>query len=416
MNLCLGIQRENSKIAPVLPVEPSKKDGPNRPPRILVVHHSSVLGGAEASLKTHLEHARVCSYALASPRPAWPHDLPSLEHHARITIPASYKGFESLLAPLRLLRAFISLLKIASDFRPDLIVAYASMSMPVVAAVAAVTKTPCVWHVRESMSSRFPTKRLARLSARILVPSALARRTLTDRIPARDHTKIAVIPSPIAPNLFERPPTAPSTKELRAELGLPEDGPLVLLVAQHVPWKGHLDLIDALPQIRDEIPTVRLLLVGEAWTKHDQSYSRRIRNHARELTEQRLVFFLPPSPSIERYYWTADLLVLPSHGEPFGRVVFEAIAAGIPAIASEDTGVAPFLAQASADLVFRTGDRAALARAVVTAIRASREQKELWVQSGRAVLAQTCAANVVVPEIERIYVDAAASTTPRRTD
>lgn len=325
----------------------------------------------------------------------------------------SYRGFGCLLAPFLLVCAFIRLLRAISAFRPHLIVAYASLSMPVVAAVSAITGIPCAWHVRESMSSRFPTSLLARRSACILVPSTLMHRRFASRISPGDSRKIAIIPSPIESTRFERPPTAPSPVELRADLGLPEDDPLVLLVAQHVPWKGHIDVIDALPRIREEIPAVRLLLVGEAWTRHDRSYSRRIRSHARELVEQGCALFLPPSPRIERYYWLADLLVLPSHGEPFGRVVFEAIAAGIPAVVSEDTGVAPFLAQVSPELVFRTGDQTALTTAVVTGLEAGRTKRELWLERGRAILAQTLAAEVVVPQIERAYLDAAASNAPR---
>lgn len=372
--------------------------------RVLIVHHSTVLGGSETSLKTHIEHAKDCVYALALPDQSWLPSEQGVADRATLTIPSSYRGLNLFLAPLRLIRPLVILLRVIRRFRPDLVVAYGSMSMPIVATAAKLTGTPCLWHAREIMSWRFPARFLARTSSRIVVPSESMARTLASRIASDDCGKMTVVPSPIDVSRYAPPPSVPSKDELRKALELPAMGSLVLHVGQHASWKGHFDLIKAFPIIQRQVRDAHLLLVGGPWTEADRSYSQRIQKCARDNIPHGRVFFRPPSPVIEKYYWAADLLVLPSHREPFGRVVFEAIAAGLPAVASEDAGVALYLGRVSPDLLFRPSDPAALAGAVVTGLAASPEVKEGWIRRGRAILDMTLSAEVVVPQIEGIYL------------
>jgi glycosyltransferase involved in cell wall biosynthesis len=280
------------------------------------------------------------------------------------------------------------------------------MSMPVVAAAAKLTKSPCLWHAREIMARRFPAGALAGVCSRIVVPSERMARILETRIAPADRGKIVVIPSPIDPEAYSPPPSIHSPDRLRSELGLPASGRLLLMVGQHVPWKGHLELIRALPLIREQIPDVRLILVGGPWTKADRSYSRRLEDAARDLAARGLVFFRPPSAEVQRYYWAADLLVLPSRAEPFGRVALEALAARLPVVVSEDAGIAPAVAKLSPDLLAKPGDPRALADTVVAALGAEPDARREWLERGRALVRRSFSAETVVPAIERVYLDA----------
>jgi len=378
----------------------------SRRPRVLIAHHSAVLGGTEASLRTHLEWARACDYALALPDPGWGPRSASIVHRARLAPPVSYRGVDLHGAPLRIVTSVVTLTRLIRRLNPDLIVAYASMSMPVVAAAAKLTRSPCLWHAREIMARRFPARAFARACSRIVVPSERMARILEARISHADGGKIVVIPSPIDPDAYSPPPSISSLDKLRSDLGLPASGRFLLMVGQHVPWKGHLDLIQAFPLIRKHVPDVRLILVGGPWTKADRSHSRRLREGARDLAERDLVHFRPPSPEVERHYWAADLLVLPSRAEPFGRVALEAMAAGLPVVVSEDAGVAPAVAQLSPDLLAKPGDPRALAETVVGALMVEPDVRREWIERGRALVRRSFSAETVVPAIERVYLDA----------
>lgn len=377
-------------------------------PRVLVVHHSTVLGGAEISLRTHMERARGCVYALAMPDHGCPPPIRGIADRATLTVPASYRGWDFFTAPARLIRSVVSLTRVIRRFRPNLIVAYASMSMPVVVAASRITRTPSLWHARELMSWRFPARLFARMTSRIVVPSESMARSIASRIASADRWKIKIVPSPIDARKYARPASAPPRGELRKTLGLPVTGRIVLLVGQHSSWKGHDDLVKAFPVILERVPDLHLLLLGGPWTAADRSYSRRMQRRAREYVEQGRVLFHPPSPAVEMYYWAADLLVLPSRREPFGRVVLEAISAGLPAVVSEDAGVASHVARISPGLLFKPADPASLASAVIAALTADFEVKRNWIRRGRAILEADFSADVVVPAIEEVYLETAA--------
>jgi glycosyltransferase involved in cell wall biosynthesis len=115
-----------------------------------------------------------------------------------------------------------------------------------------------------------------------------------------------------------------------------------------------------------------------------------------------------PSPHVERYYWAADVLVLPSHREPFGRVAIEAFAAGLVPLVSRDSGSATGVAQVSRRLVFEPDDRGALAAAIVDILSSDAETRSGWIDAGCRILDRTYRAAVVVPQIERVYLETAS--------
>jgi glycosyltransferase involved in cell wall biosynthesis len=54
----------------------------------------------------------------------------------------------------------------------------------------------------------------------------------------------------------------PPSPRLRQELGLQAGQPVLMIVARLTPWKGHVQLLRALPRVAERFPGVRLLVVG----------------------------------------------------------------------------------------------------------------------------------------------------------
>lgn len=122
-------------------------------------------------------------------------------------------------------------------------------------------------------------------------------------------------------------------EQLRQMLGLA--GPTVLYVGRLEPSKGVDLLLEAFDQLTATIPVAELVIVGTG-TELDGLEARVTAAHR---AQTHFVGFkqaneLPP------YYAAADLFALFSRVEPFGLVVTEAIAAGLPAICSRFAGAA----------------------------------------------------------------------------
>jgi glycosyltransferase involved in cell wall biosynthesis len=134
-----------------------------------------------------------------------------------------------------------------------------------------------------------------------------------------------------------------------------DGGEALLCVAAVTPHKGHDVLLDALATVAD-LPW-RCTCVGSL--DRDPEFAAAVRRRANGH-----VGFTGPrtGPELERAYSAADLLVLPSHAETYGMVVTEALARGVPVVATDVGGVSEALGDGG--LLVPPGDPAALGAAL----------------------------------------------------
>lgn len=151
----------------------------------------------------------------------------------------------------------------------------------------------------------------------------------------------------------------PRRNEVRRELGLPEDAAVALFSAKLLPKKRPLDLLKALEATRTA-PAIRALFVGDGPLRSE------CEAFARTRLAGRVAFAgFRNQTDLPRLYAAADVLVLPSDVEPWGLVLNEAMAAGLPVIASAVVGAAADLVRpGETGEMFRLGDIAALAGAL----------------------------------------------------
>jgi len=135
----------------------------------------------------------------------------------------------------------------------------------------------------------------------------------------------------------------------------------LLCVANLVPRKGHELLVEALARIRDL--DWSLSCVGSL--ERDPTTTRAVRRLIRAVGLGRRITLAGQCPpqSVARAYRAADAFVLPSFHEGYGMVYAEAMAHGLPVIATT-AGAIPETVPPEAGLLVPPGDPAALARAV----------------------------------------------------
>lgn len=183
-------------------------------------------------------------------------------------------------------------------------------------------------------------------------------------------------------------------------------------VANWLPRKGILELLEALARLPDEL--VSLHLVGD--TAPRGGYARRVRERleAPELRDRVTVHGVVPVSALHGMYRGADAFILPSWEEPYGTVWGEAMAAGLPVIGWR-AGNLPFLAEDGNEaLLAPPGDVPALSRALERVAR----DPELRLRMGSAAASradsrptwdQTAAAFFSVIEQARIRRRASGS-------
>ena len=139
------------------------------------------------------------------------------------------------------------------------------------------------------------------------------------------------------------PPDAPEIRQaLRNEYGLDAEDFMLLLIGSRFRTKGvdrAIKALSALPQqLKDR---TGLYVVG-------QDKPDRYINQARSLGVEKNVHFLGGRSDIPRFLLGADLLVHPAYIENTGTVLIEAIAAGLPVLASQVCGYAGYVEDAGA--------------------------------------------------------------------
>jgi len=133
---------------------------------------------------------------------------------------------------------------------------------------------------------------------------------------------------------LERFKGAPDREEVRSELGLAE-GPVYIHIGRFDPPKNHRRLVEIFAALSRRTPGSRLLLVGRGGNDlEDEARSR-----ADELGVSDSIVFAGERDDVPRLLRAADLLILPSQWEGLPGVVLEALASGLPVLASDLPGV-----------------------------------------------------------------------------
>ncbi len=147
--------------------------------------------------------------------------------------------------------------------------------------------------------------------------------------------------------------------DLRYQLGIPAQAPVVLFVGRLTRDKGIPELLEAFLQLNNQFPEVRLLFVGcfEDGDPLPADVRRRLEAHPRVILAGAANDTIP-------YYAIADVLVLPSHREGLPTVVLEAHAAGKPVVGASATGIVDLVVNGETGLLFPIGDVQALAEAM----------------------------------------------------
>lgn len=267
--------------------------------------------------------------------------------------------------PLRDFRAANALIERVEELQPRLIHAHGYRAAWVAALAASLlqARSGCapppilatahnLFPARSSLPGtfafHFTHDRLARW---IAITQAVKGSLVSAGVPA---SLIEVIPNGIDPAAY-----SPGHREkIRCGFGVPLDAPLVAVVARLEPNKGVDDALRAFTMLRRAHPDARLWIVGEGPERealHDLTHARALRGSVR---------FLGWRDDAPALLSAADACLIPSRSEGQSLVALEAMALGVPVVATEVGGLPEMIRDGETGLLAPPGDPPAMARAL----------------------------------------------------
>lgn len=230
--------------------------------------------------------------------------------------------------------------------------------------------------------SRDPARRrrivaaLARASRVFSVSDSLKRHAVSL---GADDAKIRVVGNGVDTAKFHPLPKA----EARAALGLPHDAAVIVSVGALVERKGFHRVIECLPALLRQFPGLRYLVVGGGGPEGNMSEA--LRRQVAELGLEDVVHFLGPlAPAeLKQPLSAADVFVLATRNEGWANVFLEAMACGLPVVATDVGGNAEVVCRPELGAIVPFGHSDALQHAIADAL-AAEWQREAIIAYARA--------------------------------
>jgi glycosyltransferase involved in cell wall biosynthesis len=175
------------------------------------------------------------------------------------------------------------------------------------------------------------------------------------------------------------PPPAPG---IPAHLELPRDTPVVGIVGRLQPWKGQDRLLEAHAILRERGEQLHTLIVGGDSYGRSPRYAGSLPDLVSRLGLAGEVTLTGEVVDAGPYVEHMDVLVNASDPEPFGIVLLEAMARGVPVVAVDAGGPAEFVEHGRSGWLASSGEPHALADALQPLLR-SAELRERVGKAGR---------------------------------
>ena len=218
-------------------------------------------------------------------------------------------------------------------------------------------------------------------------------RSIEHRLQEVDHVpaaRLSVLPNGVPPYLFDPQDMAlPLSQELSA-------GPIVGVVARLQPEKGVQHFVQAAALVHRQQPAAQFLIVGDGPLRAELE----AQVARRSLSEQ--VHFLGFRQDARRLMGSLDLLVIPSLSEGTPLVTLEAMAAGVPVLATRVGGIPEQICHGRTGWLVEPANPAALADAMLYLLSHPRERQELG-QAGCQAVTQHFSFERMVQETLTIY-------------
>ena len=257
--------------------------------------------------------------------------------------------------------------------------------------VAKSLSVPCVIHLRSFKSTKmnkYKADYVNKINTRYIAISNQIKKHWTDKGLSSQYFETIY-------NIFQ-PYQLDEISSNEIPLMTDYDGYKIIYVGRFADFKGIPFLIDTFYQLIIDNYDARLYLVG------DGDEESKIRKKVSALNLEKHVIFFGYKKNTLAYIKNADLLVLPSNNEPFGRVLLEAMNIGTPVIGTKSGGIPEIIEDGINGLLVDYGDIEALKISIIKILKNNSLREEI-IQGGYETINSKFCIETYQEKIENIY-------------
>jgi glycosyltransferase involved in cell wall biosynthesis len=261
----------------------------------------------------------------------------------------------------------VKMLKLIHAEKFDIIHTHSVRSNLIGRIAALISKTKCITHLHSPVERDFADPKRGSINETIdsitrPIASkyiAVSKSLKSEMIEKGMHiSKIKTIYNAVDISSFRGTPRYGNTNgNIRKEFSIPNNGFLIALIALIRPRKGVEVLIKAAKPVLKRCPHTYFLIVGSDDISENPAYGKDLRKLAETLGISSRIIFTGFRNDIATILNRCDLLVLPSlFGEGLPMVVLEAMACGVPVIATNIEGVPEIIEDGINGFIVEPGD------------------------------------------------------------
>ena len=333
--------------------------------RIVIVFEFSTLNGGERSMLAALDQlrSRDCQFEFCAIGPSSGRLADALDRRGIPLTPWSPCNEAGGRRPSAEIEQ--SLVALIEMNRPDLVHANSLSMGRLLGRLASRLTIPITGHLRDII--KLSAAAIADLNRTDLL-AAVSEATRAFHVgQGLDVNRVRVVRNGIDLDLFQ---PRNRTGWLSDELGVPRADTLIACIGQIGLRKGQDILAASVPAIVAQIPGAQFLLIGERTSQKAESveFERAIHRRFSDAGLSQRLHLLGHRDDVGEILNEIDLLVHPVNQEPYGRVLLEASAVGVPIVATDVGGTAEIVIDGLTGKLVVARDPAALAQGVVTVL------------------------------------------------
>ncbi|OGW83261.1 MAG: hypothetical protein A2987_05810 [Omnitrophica bacterium RIFCSPLOWO2_01_FULL_45_10] len=368
------------------------------PFRILYLHETSRISGAENSLLNLVRHIDVSRF---KPIFILPEGGPLPSKLREMGVEVNLMELPSIRKSLKAHRVIYKIRRLVKEQGIELIHSNSIRTHIYSAAVGRMEDVPVIWHERNLVTKEIidPDRLLSFLPDRIICNSkAIAKRFEAKR---SINNKVKVIYNGVD---LERFNPSVNSEKVKNEFGLNDDSPVIGIASRFSKDKGHEYFLKEASIIKKVFGKAKFLVIGGPVFKEDAHREKYLKTFSDRLGLRDSVVFCGFRDDTPQIFNALDILVLASRAEPCGRVLFEAMASGKPIIATNSGGTPEIVPDGIAGVLIPPFKAGAMSEAAIQLLKDKDKARDMG-SRGREWVERNFSIERNVRETEDVYLE-----------